>query len=81
MQEPYAVVPHVRICAGGAAGNCRPYRDRYYSSVNPRKSNASGLPIVHGETSAKYELGERLKALYKQTQRNLELLIPSGANE
>ena len=36
--------------------------------------------IVHGESSAKHELGERLKALYKQAQRNLELLIPSGTN-
>lgn len=26
-QEPYAVVPHVRICAGGAGSNPRPYRD------------------------------------------------------
>jgi len=26
-QEPYAVVPHVRICAG-AGSNPRPYRDR-----------------------------------------------------
>ncbi|MDM8349808.1 MBL fold metallo-hydrolase [Pseudomonas sp. sp1636] len=41
----------------------------------------SHVRIVHGETSAKHELGERLKALYKQSQRNLELLIPSGANE
>ena len=41
----------------------------------------SQVRIVHGETSAKHELGERLKALYKQAQRNLELLIPSGANE
>lgn len=24
--EPYAVVPHVRICAG-VAGNCHPYHD------------------------------------------------------
>jgi len=41
----------------------------------------SQVRIVHGETSAKHELGERLKALYKQAQRNLELLIPSGTNE
>lgn len=26
-QEPHAVAPRVRICAGGA-GNCYPYRDR-----------------------------------------------------
>ncbi|MDA7088513.1 MBL fold metallo-hydrolase [Pseudomonas sp. SA3-5] len=41
----------------------------------------SQVRIVHGETGAKHELGERLKALYQQTQRNLELLIPSGANK
>ena len=40
----------------------------------------SQVRIVHGETSAKHELGERLKGLYKQAQRNLELLIPSGTN-
>ena len=40
----------------------------------------SQVRIVHGETGAKHELGERLKALYKQAQRNLELLIPSGTN-
>ncbi|WP_025165592.1 MBL fold metallo-hydrolase [Pseudomonas taeanensis] len=41
----------------------------------------SQVCIVHGETSAKHELGERLKALYRQAQRNVELLIPSGAND
>ena len=41
----------------------------------------SEVRIVHGESSAKHELGERLKALYKQAQRNLELSIPSGAND
>ncbi|MDX1722549.1 MAG: MBL fold metallo-hydrolase [Pseudomonas sp.] len=41
----------------------------------------SQVRIVHGETSAKHELGERLKALYKQAQRNLELIIPSGTND
>ncbi|SFO79780.1 MBL fold metallo-hydrolase [Pseudomonas borbori] len=41
----------------------------------------SQVRIVHGETGAKHELGKRLKALYKQTQRNLELLIPSGTND
>jgi metallo-beta-lactamase family protein len=41
----------------------------------------SQVRIVHGETSAKHELGERIKALYKQAQRNLELLIPSGTND
>ncbi len=38
-QEPYAVTPHVRICARGAASNGRPYRDRRkrrrkFSAVN-----------------------------------------------
>jgi metallo-beta-lactamase family protein len=37
--------------------------------------------IVHGDAKAKRELGEHLKALYKQAQRNLELLIPSGVND
>jgi len=37
--------------------------------------------IVHGDAKAKGELGEHLKALYKQAQRNLELLIPSGVND
>jgi metallo-beta-lactamase family protein len=41
----------------------------------------SQVRIVHGETSAKRELGERLQALYKQAQRNLELLIPTGTND
>ncbi|MNQ49660.1 Ribonuclease [compost metagenome] len=41
----------------------------------------SQVRIVHGETGAKHELGKRLKALYQQTQRNLELLIPSGTND
>ncbi|WP_324730754.1 MBL fold metallo-hydrolase [Pseudomonas paeninsulae] len=41
----------------------------------------SQVRIVHGETGAKHELGERLKALYRQAQRNLELLIPSGTND
>ncbi len=41
----------------------------------------SQVRIVHGERSAKRELGERLKALYKKAQRNLELLIPSGTND
>jgi len=29
-QEPYEVIPHVRICAG-APGNLRPYRDKAHS--------------------------------------------------
>jgi len=37
--------------------------------------------IVHGDARAKQELGEHLKALYTQAQRNLELLIPSGVND
>ncbi|MNY63116.1 RNA-metabolising metallo-beta-lactamase [compost metagenome] len=41
----------------------------------------SQVRIVHGETGAKHELGKRLKALYRQAQRNLELLIPSGTNK
>jgi metallo-beta-lactamase family protein len=41
----------------------------------------SQVRIVHGEASAKRELGERLKVLYRQARRDVELLIPSGANE
>jgi metallo-beta-lactamase family protein len=41
----------------------------------------SQVRIVHGESGAKRELGERLKALYKKAQRNLELLIPGGTND
>lgn len=41
----------------------------------------SQVRIVHGETSAKRELGERIKAHYRQAQRNLELIIPSGTND
>ncbi|WP_372865632.1 MBL fold metallo-hydrolase RNA specificity domain-containing protein, partial [Spongiibacter sp.] len=41
----------------------------------------SQVRIVHGETGAKHELGERLKALYKQAQCNLELSIPSSTND
>ena len=40
----------------------------------------SQVRIVHGEPSAKHELGERLKALYKQAERDLELVIPGSAN-
>jgi hypothetical protein len=29
--EPYAGKPHVRICAGGARGNSRPYREHHGS--------------------------------------------------
>jgi len=39
------------------------------------------IRIVHGDTRAKHELGERLEAHYKQAQRNLELVIPSGTNK
>lgn len=41
----------------------------------------SQVRIVHGESGAKRELGERLKALYKKAQRNLELLIPGSTND
>lgn len=41
----------------------------------------SQVRIVHGETGAKHEYGERLKALYKEKQRPLELVIPSGTND
>ncbi|MDO9623709.1 MAG: MBL fold metallo-hydrolase [Pseudomonas sp.] len=41
----------------------------------------SQVRIVHGETGAKQEFGERLKALYKDKQRPLELIIPSGTNK
>jgi metallo-beta-lactamase family protein len=41
----------------------------------------SQVRIVHGETGAKHEFGERLKALYKEKQRPLELVIPSGTNK
>ncbi|MDP2244999.1 MBL fold metallo-hydrolase [Pseudomonas sp.] len=41
----------------------------------------SQVRIVHGETGAKHEFGERLKALYKDKQRPLELMIPSGTNK
>ncbi|MFZ3155516.1 MBL fold metallo-hydrolase RNA specificity domain-containing protein [Pseudomonas sp.] len=41
----------------------------------------SEVRIVHGEPGAKHAFGERLKALYKKAQRNLQLLIPSGTND
>lgn len=41
----------------------------------------SQVRIVHGEISAKRELGERIKAHYRQAQRNLEPLIPSVWND
>lgn len=41
----------------------------------------SQVRIVHGETSANRELGERLKVLYRQAQREVELLIPGGASD
>jgi metallo-beta-lactamase family protein len=37
--------------------------------------------VVHGDARAKHELGERLKVLYKEKQRPLELIIPSGTNK
>ena len=52
-QEPYAVVPHVRICAG-AGSNPRPYRD---PSAARRCMNSSGditkcvVPSRHGVLS------------------------------
>ena len=36
----------------------------------------SQVRIVHGEPSAKRELGERLKARYKQAECDLKLIIP-----
>ncbi len=41
----------------------------------------SQVRIVHGEIGAKHEVGERLKALYRQAQRDLKLLIPSSTNK
>lgn len=41
----------------------------------------SQVRIVHGETGAKHALGGRLKALYKEKQCPLELIIPSGASD
>ena len=40
----------------------------------------SQVRIVHGEPSANRELGERLNALYKQAELDLELVIPGGAS-
>ena len=37
--------------------------------------------FVHDETSARHELGKRIKAFYRLARRNLELLIPSGSND
>ncbi|OEC35328.1 metallo-beta-lactamase family protein [Pseudomonas cuatrocienegasensis] len=36
------------------------------------------IRIVHGDASAKRELGERLKVLYKMAKRGLDLRIPSA---
>ncbi|SDH17574.1 metallo-beta-lactamase family protein [Pseudomonas benzenivorans] len=41
----------------------------------------SQVRIVHGETGAKRELAERIKAQYRQAERNVEVVIPNGADE
>lgn len=41
----------------------------------------SQVRIVHGETGAKREFGERIKAQYRQAQRSVAVVIPNGADE
>jgi len=41
----------------------------------------SQVRIVHGEAAAKRELAERIKARYRQAQRSVDVVIPSGADE
>lgn len=49
--------------------------------VTPTRHWPSQVRIVYGEPSAKHELGERLKVLYKDKQCTLEVVIPSGIND
>jgi metallo-beta-lactamase family protein len=41
----------------------------------------SQVRIVHGETGAKREFAEHIKAHYRQAQRSVEVVIPNGADE
>lgn len=42
-QEPYAIVPHMQICAG-VPGNRRPYRNpRTCTTIQPRSSARPGI--------------------------------------
>lgn len=42
---------------------------------------SSQVRIVYGEPRAKRELGERLKARYKQAESDLKLIIPSRCTD
>lgn len=50
-QEPYAVIPHVRICAG-VAGGCHSYRDQLISrpAVMKRGSVKTAHRVLSGST-------------------------------
>lgn len=50
-RESYAVIPHVRICAGGA-GDCHSYRDQLISlpSVMKRGSMKTGHSVLSEST-------------------------------
>lgn len=41
----------------------------------------SQVRIVHGETGAKREFAERIEVQYRQAQRSVEVIIPSGVDE
>lgn len=41
----------------------------------------SQVRIVHGETSAKRELAERIEASYRVAKRNVDIVIPSGSDK
>jgi hypothetical protein len=49
--EPYAGKPHVRICAGGALSNERPYRDHLIRRRSVREQQCARLSVsaVEGE--------------------------------
>jgi hypothetical protein len=50
-QEPYAVIPHIRICAG-VAGGCHSYRDQLISrpAVMKRGSMKTAHRVLSGST-------------------------------
>ncbi len=41
----------------------------------------SQVRIVHGETSAKRELAERIEASYRLVQRDVDIVIPDGREQ
>ena len=65
-QEPSAVVLHARICARGAPGNRRPYRDRVTSSnLSSNSSRPSGSEPRQGCAELPLRrLGPRLPVLH-----------------